>query len=117
MTYQDHLQQQLFMNNVGNWAYRPEAKTKIANLYLAGDYCRSAIDLVCMEGALSTGLLAAQAIAKEIGLREPVTVRVPPQYPTWLFRLGKVAGWPLAEFALLGAYISARLRGERLRDD
>jgi len=117
MSYQDHLQQPLFMNNVGNWAYRPEAKTKIANLYLAGDYCRSAIDLVCMEGALSTGLLAAQAIAKAIGTREPVTVRVPPQYPTWLFRLGKVAGWPLAELALLGAYISARLRGERLRDD
>jgi uncharacterized protein with NAD-binding domain and iron-sulfur cluster len=35
----------------------------VRNLYLAGDYCRSKIDLVCLEGAVTTGIAAARAIA------------------------------------------------------
>ena len=56
-----HLDEPLFMNDVGVWANRPDAATSLPNLYLAGDYCRSAIDLVSMEGAVSTGLLGGRS--------------------------------------------------------
>ena len=65
----------LFANTVGSWQFRPETRTgcsdyeerwvhtRVTNLYLAGDYCRSKIDLVCLEGAVTTGIAAARAIA------------------------------------------------------
>jgi uncharacterized protein with NAD-binding domain and iron-sulfur cluster len=101
--FQSHQSEPLFMNNVGGWASRPEASTKVPNLYLAGDYCRSHIDLVSMEGAISTGLLAAEAVRKDAGLPDPVEVLVPPAYPDWLVRLGKIALVPAAALAYLGA--------------
>jgi len=67
----------LFANAVGSWQFRPETRTdrpeyearwvhrRVTNLYLAGDYCRSKIDLVCLEGAVTTGIAAARAIAGE----------------------------------------------------
>ena len=42
LDFQSHIPEPLFMNNVGGWAFRPSASTKVPNLYLAGDYCRSA---------------------------------------------------------------------------
>jgi uncharacterized protein with NAD-binding domain and iron-sulfur cluster len=101
--FQSHQAEPLFMNNVGGWAFRPEAATKVPNLYLAGDYCRSHIDLVSMEGAISTGLLAAEAVRKDAGLPNPVEILVPPTYPDWLVRLGKIALIPVAALAYLGA--------------
>ena len=76
-----HLEEPLFMNDVGVWAYRPDAATSIPNLYLAGDYCRSAIDLVSMEGAVSTGLLAAEAVRRDAEIAEPVEILVPDILP------------------------------------
>lgn len=35
---------------------------QVKDLYLAGDYCQNHIDLVSMEGAVSSGLVAAEAI-------------------------------------------------------
>jgi phytoene dehydrogenase-like protein len=101
--FQSHRTEPLFMNNVGGWAFRPEASTNVPNLYLAGDYCRSHIDLVSMEGAISTGLLAAEAVRKDEGLPSPVEILVPPTYPDWLIRVGKIALIPVAMLAYLGA--------------
>ena len=89
------------MNDVGAWTYRPDAATKLANLYLAGDYCRSAIDLVSMEGAVSTGLLAAEAVRSAAGLAEPVEVLVPEIPARWVLVLGRLALFPLAMAARL----------------
>src|SRR5439155_23803482 len=72
VTFQSHVKQPLFMNDVGGWAYRPDAKTQLKNLYLAGDFARSHIDLVSMEGAISTGLRAAEAIRRDLSLSPPV---------------------------------------------
>jgi len=79
----------LFANTVGSWQFRPETRTdrpeykdrlvhsRITNLYLAGDYCRSKIDLVCLEGAVTTGIAAARAIAEKAKARVDAPL-VPP---------------------------------------
>ena len=49
----------LFINTIGAWPNRPRPKSKIKNLYLAGDFVKNAIDLACMEGAVSAALETA----------------------------------------------------------
>jgi hypothetical protein len=69
----------LFINTVGSWEHRPEVtpgrqqgtvQRDVANLYLAGDYCRSPIDIPSVEGAIYTGIMAAHA-ASEGRVRPP----------------------------------------------
>ncbi len=105
--FQPHLNEPLFMNNVGAWQFRPKATTKIPNLYLAGDYCRSHIDLVCMEGAVTTGLSAAEAVRARYNLTPPVQILHPLEYPHWLLVLGKIALWPVALIARGVAWLVA----------
>ena len=68
----------LFINTVGSWQYRPRAglyadsEVSFENLCLAGDYCQSAVDLVCLEGAVLTARMAARAIADDAGRPEAV---------------------------------------------
>jgi hypothetical protein len=54
----------LFINDVGSWAFRPQAADPEAlpNVFLAGDYCQSGVDMATIEAAVQTGLLAAQAL-------------------------------------------------------
>jgi phytoene dehydrogenase-like protein len=105
--FQSHMNDPLFMNEVGAWHFRPEAKTELSNMYLAGDYCRTHIDLVSMEGATTAGLLAAEAVRKDGGVPHPVEVLVPDEWPRWLLWVVWFLGLPVA--ALLKAV--AHLRG------
>ncbi|MBV9357030.1 MAG: FAD-dependent oxidoreductase [Chloroflexi bacterium] len=91
----------LFMNDVGAWPYRPTAKSAIGNLYVAGDYCQSPIDLVSMEGAISTGLLAADAVRQDAGLEPPVEMRWPVVRPRSFFLAAKWGLLPVAVLAKL----------------
>ncbi|QFG24230.1 FAD-dependent oxidoreductase [Actinomadura sp. WMMB 499] len=52
----------LMVNTVGSWAKRPEARTAIPNLFLAGDYVRTSVDLATMEGANESGRAAVNAL-------------------------------------------------------
>jgi Flavin containing amine oxidoreductase len=101
-----HLDEPLFMNDVGAWTYRPGARTELPNLYLAGDYCRSAIDLVSMEGAVSTGLLAAEAVRADAGLSSAVEILVPETPPRWLLVTDRITLAPLALLAKPWASLS-----------
>lgn len=104
--FQPHVDEPLFMNEVGAWHFRPEARTELPNLYLAGDYCRNAIDLVSMEGAVSAGLLAAEAARADAAVGAPIEVLIPDHWPRWLLWLLWALGLPVA--ALLKLVASAR---------
>jgi hypothetical protein len=90
----------LFVNGVGAWSYRPRPRTRIANLYMAGDYCRNAIDLATTEGALYSGLHTARAALRDLGYSGAKPIR-PPENPRLLYRAAWAAGAPLMTVPLL----------------
>ncbi|SDU85006.1 hydroxysqualene dehydroxylase [Gordonia westfalica] len=52
----------LMVNTAGSYANRPNAHTKIPNLFIGGDHVRSNIDLATMEGANESGRRVTNAI-------------------------------------------------------
>ena len=74
----------LLINTAGSWADRPEARTRIPNLFLASDYVRTYTDLATMEGANEAARRAVNAILDATGsgaercavwrLREPAVL-------------------------------------------
>lgn len=59
--------EQLLINTNGSWDIRPEAATAIPNLFLAGDYVRTSVNLATMEGANESARRAVNAILRESG--------------------------------------------------
>ncbi|MFY0564224.1 FAD-dependent oxidoreductase [Archangium lansingense] len=59
----------LMVNTRGSWFSRPEATTRIANLFLAGDFVRTHTDLVTMEGANEAARRAVNGILAVAGVR------------------------------------------------
>ena len=57
----------LLVNTVSTWEKRPQAHTKIPNLFLAGDYVQTDVDLATMEGANESGRAAVGALLHEAG--------------------------------------------------
>jgi uncharacterized protein with NAD-binding domain and iron-sulfur cluster len=57
----------LLVNTVGTWEKRPKANTKVPNLFLAGDYVQTDIDLATMEGGNESGRAAVAALLHEAG--------------------------------------------------
>jgi len=99
ITFQSHTGQPLFMNDVGGWTFRPEARTQMTNLYLAGDFCRTLIDLVSMEGAVSSALAAAEAIRSDLGIGKRIENPSPSVHPRWLLVFGRAALLPAVAVA------------------
>jgi hypothetical protein len=79
---------ELFINDVGSWKWRPDTHTQIGNLFLAGDYCRNTIDVVCLEGAVVSGLQAAELVRRRCGIGSPIKIVIPNRRPN-------AAYWPL----------------------
>ncbi|MGC5162436.1 hydroxysqualene dehydroxylase [Rhodococcus sp. DT1] len=52
----------LLINTAGSWKNRPDAHTAIPNLFLAGDYVRTDIDLATMESANESARAAVSAL-------------------------------------------------------
>ena len=61
----------LLVNTVGTWAKRPKARTKVPNLFLAGDYVQTNVDLATMEGANESGRAAVNALLDVAGSKAP----------------------------------------------
>ncbi len=57
----------LLVNTVGTWDKRPTSRTKIPNLFLAGDYVQTNIDLATMEGANESARTAVNALLDASG--------------------------------------------------
>jgi uncharacterized protein with NAD-binding domain and iron-sulfur cluster len=65
----------LLVNTVGTWEKRPQARTKIPNLFLSGDYVQTDVDLATMEGANESGRAAVNALLDASGSKaKPVTM-------------------------------------------
>jgi uncharacterized protein with NAD-binding domain and iron-sulfur cluster len=61
----------LLINTVGSWSARPEPHGALENLFLAGDYVRTTIDLATMEGACEAGRRAVNALLDTVGSNAP----------------------------------------------
>ena len=104
----------LFINTIGAWPNRPSAKTKIKNLYLAGDYVRNAIDLACMEGAVSAALESAAQILKDNGETGSLpVVQVPPEWPRPLLVLARILMVPVVAMARVIAWLEEKFSPHR----
>jgi hypothetical protein len=78
---QTNVGEELFVNQVGSWDSRPTATCDIPNLFLAGDFCQTFIDVVTVEGAVVSGLLAAEALRRRRGIGTPIDIVEPDSYP------------------------------------
>jgi hypothetical protein len=104
----------LFINTIGAWSNRPRAKTKIHNLYLAGDYLKNAIDLACMEGAVSAALEASAEILRDGGETGSLpVVQVPPEWPRIILVLARVLMVPVVAVARVIAWFEEEFSPHR----
>lgn len=72
---QMNVNEPLFLNEVGSEPWRPETVTEIPNLFLAGDFVANDIDVICVEGAVLSGLNAARAVQAQLRTDKP---EIPP---------------------------------------
>jgi len=104
----------LFINTIGAWPNRPRPKTKIKNLYLAGDYVKNAIDLACMEGAVSAALESAAQILSDHGETESLpVVHVPPEWPRALLVFARILMVPVVAVARVIAWLEEKFSPHR----
>ncbi|MCM6772667.1 FAD-dependent oxidoreductase [Nocardia sp. CDC159] len=61
----------LLINTAGSWSARPQAHGALENLFLAGDYVRTTIDLATMEGASESARTAVNALLDVAGSDAP----------------------------------------------
>ncbi|OCF90923.1 hydroxysqualene dehydroxylase [Nocardia brasiliensis] len=57
----------LLINTAGSWAHRPAPHGALENLFLAGDYVRTNVDLATMEGANESARAAVNALLDVAG--------------------------------------------------
>ena len=101
----------LFMNTITAWGDRPEPRTQIPNLRIAGDYVKNHIDLATMEGAVSTAQSAAASILDDHGVPHLPMPLQPKQIPRWLWRLGELALAPVVPPLYAWSWLNDRLGG------
>ncbi|MBX2797867.1 MAG: FAD-dependent oxidoreductase [Myxococcales bacterium] len=65
--------------HTGLWADRPTTETELPGLVLAGDWVKLPFPSALMEGAFTSGMLAANAILKRAGVRQAQVWSVPPK--------------------------------------
>lgn len=107
---QPNVGEELFTNDVGSWEFRPGTTCAIPNLFVAGDYCQTFIDVVTIEGAVVSGLMAAEAVRKRAGIGEPITILRPDTYPDEALSALKMMGMPYAYAAKAWAVATDALR-------
>jgi uncharacterized protein with NAD-binding domain and iron-sulfur cluster len=102
----------LFLNTVGAWSYRPNTRTRLENVYVAGDWCRTGVDLTTMEGAISSGLATAGRVQRDLGLPSPVAPLEIPAWPEWVLRCIALPLLPGVLALKAALWLRGRLHGE-----
>ncbi len=64
-------QEPLLVNTAGSLQYRPDAVTKLPNLFVASDYVRTYTDIACMEAANEAARQAVNGILQQSGSNAP----------------------------------------------
>jgi uncharacterized protein with NAD-binding domain and iron-sulfur cluster len=106
----------LFINTIGAWPNRPRGKTAVPNLYVAGDYVKNAIDLACMEGAVSSALETALEMLRDGGESAPYPeAAVPPERSRVLLVALRWGLMPVVAFARAIAWVEETAAPERVR--
>jgi hypothetical protein len=93
---QTNVGEELFVNQVGSWQWRPQATCGIPNLYIAGDYCKTLIDVVTIEAAAVSGLMAAEALRRRRRVGQPIRLLQPDLFPVKAMTAFASAQRPLA---------------------
>ena len=83
----------LLVNDRGTWGLRPEAHTRIPNLFLAADYVRTSTDLATMEGANEAARRATNAIIGATGSTARACEVRDPHEPSWLWPFRAADAW------------------------
>jgi Flavin containing amine oxidoreductase len=108
---QTNVGEELFVNQVGSWSSRPKATCAIPNLFLAGDFCQTFVDVVTVEGAVVSGLIAAEALRRRRGIGAPIEIIRPDAYPAFLPAMLAAALRPAALAAKAVSTVDAMMRG------
>jgi flavin-dependent amine oxidoreductase len=87
---------ELFANETGSWQFRPDAATRIPNLFIAGTFCRNYEDAATIEGTVASGLMAAEQVRRRAGVSSPIRVEQPGFYHEALFAWLKLMWAPYA---------------------
>jgi uncharacterized protein with NAD-binding domain and iron-sulfur cluster len=93
---QTNIGEELFTNEVGSWEFRPGTTCQIPNLLIAGDYCKTFVNVVTIEGAVVSGLLAAEEVRKRASVGDPIRIIAPDVYPEPALAALKLVGMPYA---------------------
>jgi uncharacterized protein with NAD-binding domain and iron-sulfur cluster len=78
--------EELFINAVDTWSYRPGTTTALPDLFIAGDFVQTPVDVVTIEGAALSGLMAAEAVRRRTGKGQPVPIVLPDSSPSLMWR-------------------------------
>ncbi|WP_235174638.1 hydroxysqualene dehydroxylase [Tomitella biformata] len=74
----------LFIQSPGSWALRPTSATGVENMFLAGDWVKTDVNVTTMEGANEGGRQAVNALLKAAGSAErPCKIEVLAKAPWW----------------------------------
>jgi hypothetical protein len=110
----------LFINDVGSWESRPKAvEPGVPNVFFAGDFCQTDVDMATVEAAVQRGLLAAKALqaqdAEATGKMrgEPITIAKHEVYSPTTFVAAKLALLPLAYAATAWSALVETLEGRK----
>ena len=108
---QTNVGEELFVNQVGSWQWRPQATCGIPNLYIAGDYCQTVIDVVTIEAAVVSGLMAAEALRRRRRVGRPIQLLQPDLYPVMAMTAFASSQRPFAYMARAVSSVDDAIKG------
>jgi uncharacterized protein with NAD-binding domain and iron-sulfur cluster len=102
---------QLFLNGAGAEAWRPYTHVPgLENIFFAGDYCRTDVNMATIEAAVQSGVLAAQAVQAADGTGHPILLQPHDLYANNALLLAKLLATPLAVVAALSEMLEVSLQ-------